>query len=131
MFEMKDEYYIGINQIDEQHKKLFQIADDTYELLNNAYIADKYDHIVALLDELKEYTATHFAEEEAYMESIKCKKILSHKIEHHEFLEKINDIELNDLEMNQEGIIMDILNFVYDWLVHHILDTDKLIVEIK
>lgn len=131
MFEMKDEYYIGINQIDEQHKKLFQIADDTYELLNNAYIADKYDHIVALLDELKEYTATHFAEEEAYMESIKYKKILSHKVEHHEFLEKINDIELNDLEVNQEGIIMDILNFVYDWLVHHILDTDKLIVEIK
>lgn len=131
MFEMKDEYYIGISQIDEQHKKLFQIADETYELLNNAYIADKYDHIVALLDELKEYTATHFAEEEAYMENIMYKKILSHKVEHQEFLEKINEIELDDLEVNQETIIMDILNFVYDWLVHHILDTDKLIVEVK
>ena len=131
MFEMKDEYYIGITSIDEQHKKLFQIAEDTYELLNNDYIPDKYDHIVALLEELKEYTATHFAEEEAYMESIKYKKILSHRVEHQEFLEKVNEIEVDDIETNQENIIMDILNFVYEWLVNHILDTDKLIVEVK
>lgn len=129
MFEMKEEYYIGIKEIDEQHKKLFQIANDTYHLLNNAYIADKYDNIIALLNELRDYTATHFTEEEAYMESIKYKKILSHKVEHQEFLDKINDIEINDLESNQEGIIMDILNFIYDWLVHHILEKDKLIAE--
>lgn len=129
MFDMKEEYYIGIEEIDEQHKKLFQIANDTYNLLNNAYIADKYDNIIALLNELRDYTATHFTEEEAYMESIKYKKILSHKVEHQEFLDKINDIEINDLESNQEGVIMDILNFIYDWLVHHILEKDKLIVE--
>lgn len=129
MFEMKDEYYIGIDSIDEQHKKLFQIAEDTYNLLNNAYIVDKYDHIVALINELREYTATHFTEEEAYMESIKYKRFLSHKVQHQEFLDKINEIEINDLEENQDSIIMDILNFIYDWLVNHILETDKLIVE--
>lgn len=126
---MKDEYYIGIDSIDEQHKKLFQIAEDTYNLLNNAYIVDKYDHIVALINELREYTATHFTEEEAYMESIKYKRFLSHKVQHQEFLDKINEIEINDLEENQDSIIMDILNFIYDWLVNHILETDKLIVE--
>lgn len=129
MFEMKDEYYIGIDSIDEQHKKLFQIAEDTYNLLNNVYIVDKYDHIVALINELREYTATHFTEEEAYMESIKYKRFLSHKVQHQEFLDKINEIEINDLEENQDSIIMDILNFIYDWLVNHILETDKLIVE--
>lgn len=29
MFEMKSEYYIGIEMIDEQHKQLFAYADET------------------------------------------------------------------------------------------------------
>lgn len=32
MYEMKPEYYTGIAQIDEEHKKLFEIADEAYEL---------------------------------------------------------------------------------------------------
>lgn len=34
MYEMKPEYYIGIDMIDEEHKKLFQYADEAYELLH-------------------------------------------------------------------------------------------------
>ena len=35
MYEMKPEYYTGIAQIDEEHKKLFEIADEAYELYKN------------------------------------------------------------------------------------------------
>lgn len=35
MFEMKSEYYIGIEMIDEQHKQLFAYANEAYELLKN------------------------------------------------------------------------------------------------
>ena len=33
MYEMKPEYYIGIDMIDEEHKQLFKYADEAYELL--------------------------------------------------------------------------------------------------
>lgn len=33
MYEMKPEYYIGIDMIDEEHKQLFKYADEAY--LNN------------------------------------------------------------------------------------------------
>ena len=33
MFEMKPEYYIGIDMIDQEHKQLFDYASEAYELL--------------------------------------------------------------------------------------------------
>ena len=37
MYEMKPEYYIGIDMIDEEHKQLFKYADEAYELLHDKY----------------------------------------------------------------------------------------------
>ena len=38
MYEMKPEYYIGIDMIDEEHKQLFKYADEAYELLHLSLI---------------------------------------------------------------------------------------------
>ena len=127
MYKMKEEYYTGITEIDEQHKKLFDIVDDIYELLKNEYIPDKYDHIIVLINELREYTATHFRDEEAYMEKVGHKRMFSQKIEHAEFLEKVNSIELSDIEENQEDVLLDLLSYLNDWFVSHILEKDMLI----
>ena len=45
MYEMKPEYYIGIDMIDEEHKQLFKYADEAYELLHDEFTPDKYDRI--------------------------------------------------------------------------------------
>jgi hemerythrin len=74
MYEMKPEYYTGIDFIDEEHTKLFAIADEAYELLKNQFIPDKYDYIMKLIEELKDYTKYHFQHEEEYMNSIGYKK---------------------------------------------------------
>ena len=74
MYEMKDEYLTGIKSIDDEHRRLFEIADEIYELQKNEYIVDKYDNIRHVLDELKNYTLMYFQHEEEYMESINYKK---------------------------------------------------------
>lgn len=127
MFQLKKEYLTGIDSIDEQHRKLFEIANHAYELLNDEFIPDKYDNIIEVIKELKAYAVQHFADEEAYMESIDYKRRFSHKIEHVEFVEKVNGIDLDEIDENQEQIILDLLNFLTDWLVHHILENDVLI----
>ena len=68
MYEMKPEYYIGIDMIDEEHKQLFKYADDAYELLHDENTPDKYDRIDMILEDLRDYTAKHFNDEEQYME---------------------------------------------------------------
>ncbi|NYC28187.1 hemerythrin-like metal-binding protein [Clostridium saccharobutylicum] len=79
MYKMKDEFKTGIDFIDAQHKKLFDIADDAYNLLKNEFTIDKYDKVVQLINELKEYTAFHFKCEEEYMESINYKRMFTQK----------------------------------------------------
>ena len=56
MYEMKPEYYIGIDMIDEEHKQLFKYADEAYELLLDEFTPDKYDRIDIILENLRNYT---------------------------------------------------------------------------
>ena len=126
MFEMKPEYYIGIDMIDQEHKQLFDYASEASELLQEEFTPDKYDHIDAILQKLRDYTAKHFADEEAYMESIQYKKIFTQKIQHQEFIKKLDEfIDQHEKdEGNQDEQIMDILNYLTDWLINHILHVD-------
>ncbi|MDF2803890.1 MAG: hemerythrin-like metal-binding protein [Anaerocolumna sp.] len=127
MYEMKPEYYTGLTTIDEQHTELFRIADEAYVVLKDEFISDKFDNIVEIIGRLKEYAIKHFADEEAYMQSIRYKKFLSHKIEHDDFIEKLEALDFDQMDRNQKGTLLDLLEFLSDWLVHHILEKDKLI----
>ncbi|HWR45082.1 hemerythrin family protein [Sporomusa sp.] len=123
----KDVYELGIPAIDEQHKKLFEIANEIDELLNNKLITDKYDRIVAIIDELRDYTTEHFEAEEAYMFATKYPKFLSHKAMHHDFIDKMSSIDYEQIDNEQNAYLKEILKFVIEWLVDHILKEDKLI----
>ncbi|MCG1011647.1 hemerythrin family protein [Tepidanaerobacter sp. GT38] len=125
MIKWKDEYKIGIAEIDEQHKKIFDIANEAYELLKDEFSYDKYDRIIELLEELKNYAKFHFSYEEDYMLSIKYKGYFSQKVAHDNFVEKINSYDLNDIDENQDQYILEILDFVVDWISKHILVSDK------
>lgn len=127
MFEMKKEYYTGIQQIDEEHKELFRIAQSAYDIFKDEFIPDKFDHIVSIINELKDYAEYHFANEEAYMKKIGYKKLFSQIIDHEQFMEKVNSIDFDHADKQQTEMLLDILTFVGDWLTEHILVKDKLI----
>ena len=127
MFEMKDEYLTGIKLIDDEHKELFRIAQEAYSVLSDDFIVDKFDHIVALIERLREYTKIHFAHEEEYMESIQYKRMFTQKMEHNAFITKLEDIDLEQIDRDQTDALVDILEFLGNWLVEHIMEKDKLI----
>ncbi len=128
MVKWEDKYSLGVESIDEQHKELFQIANRIYELLKNEMILDKYDHIMEIIDELKNYTVDHFKDEEEYMKSIGYKKFLSHKVAHTDFLDKMENIDVNKIDNGHNEYLLSILDFVCLWLIEHIMKEDKLIV---
>ncbi|TCS80544.1 bacteriohemerythrin [Pectinatus cerevisiiphilus] len=123
-YEFTDDYLTGIEFIDQEHKKLFDIANEAYDLLTNNFINDKYDRILNLVVELREYTIIHFADEEKYMESIQYLHRFSHKIEHMKFVEKLNSINLEKIDANQKDSIIDLLGFLVEWLQNHIKKKD-------
>lgn len=129
MYEMKDEYLTGIEQIDNEHRVLFEIAEEIYQLCVNEFVPDKYDHITNLIQRLKDYSLTHFRNEEAYMESIQYKRMFTQKIQHDNFIRKLDTMDLEIVDENQAQAIENLLKFVTDWMIEHILETDKRIGE--
>ncbi len=127
MYEMKDEFLTGIQFIDEEHTKLFEITNRLYEISRDEFIPDKYDYIVDIIKELTEYTKYHFNHEEEFMKSINYRRILSQMVYHKEFVDRLEAIDLDSVDIAQEKTMTELLNFLYDWLVNHICNTDKLI----
>lgn len=125
---MREEYKLGIERIDMQHAKLFEIGERAYLLLKDSYRVDKYNEIIEIIEELRRYTIIHFRDEEEYMESINYKRLFTQKIDHAQFIKKINDVNLEKIDENQDEYIMGILNVIANWLVEHIIEKDLLIV---
>lgn len=122
-----DTFKTGIELIDEEHKMLFSIIGKVHTIIQTELVHDKYDAILDILDELKEYTRVHFADEEKYMREIAYDGLAQQEILHQKFIDKLNELDLADVDENQEAYLYDFLDFLQKWLVSHILKVDKLI----
>ena len=87
---------------------------------------DKYDDILKLIDELKDYVNFHFSEEEKVMKEIEYKKYFTHCIHHHDFVIKIRETNLKEIDEHQEEQIRKLLDLVNNWLVAHVMHEDRL-----
>ena len=125
MYSWKDEYSIGVPAVDTQHRRLFEIAGEMHALLNNELVTDKYDQIMEIINELSDYTVYHFKAEEQYMQSTSYRKFLSHKALHQDFLDKLSEVDPEQIDNGQNTYLRGILAFVCNWLVEHILQEDK------
>lgn len=124
-FGFSDEYLTGIEIIDEEHKELFRIIEEVHEVIADDVRWDKYDEIVRLLDELRTYTKVHFKDEEEYMESIQYEGIEAQKVAHELFANRLDEMDLNEIDEHQTETLEELIAFLLEWLVTHILQMDK------
>lgn len=124
MFEFTDNFRTGIKFMDEEHEKLFELANETYYILKDQFISDKYDDIVYVLNELRDYAKYHFKHEEEFMEEITYKRRFNHLVAHENFIKKLDDYDFVNIDMNQQEILMDMVEFLVDWLEKHIAGVD-------
>ena len=125
-----NEYLTGIKLIDDEHRQLFALVNEVHTLVNDDLIFDKYDEIIRILTELKNYTEMHFQDEESYMEKINYPDLEAQRRAHNTFIERLVDInfeELEDLDHHQQEYLQSVLDFLAKWLINHILKMDKLI----
>jgi len=122
-----DKYSCYDETIDAQHRKLIEMLNDIGELaeLDDGY--DRYDDIVRIFNGLKDYAVYHFGYEEKMFretgyDSFNTKiQVLEHKA----FVNKVESINLNDIDEDQMGTVRDLLDFLSKWLDHHILEMDR------
>lgn len=134
MYEIKPEYLTGIASIDKEHTRLFELADETYQILHNDLSQDKTSEIVRLVSELIDYTRVHFANEEAYQKSIHYPYLAEHAAQHRQFEDSLISIDIDSIENEleqQNELVENILEFLVNWLINHILKVDMLYVDNK
>ena len=124
-FAFTDKYRTGITLIDEEHKRLFEIIRETNDLIKAELLHDKYDAIVQILRELKDYTIMHFEDEERYMEKIHYEGLELQRMAHTAFVDRLNEINLDDVDRAQKEYLDELLEFLLNWLTNHILKMDK------
>ena len=120
-----DEYLTGIEIIDEEHKELFRIIEEVHEVIADDVRADKYDEITGLLEELRNYTKSHFKDEEEYMESIQYKGLEAQRVAHELFCNRLDEMDLDEIDAHQEETLEELIAFLLEWLVTHIMQMDK------
>ncbi|MDR2837802.1 MAG: bacteriohemerythrin [Azonexus sp.] len=116
----QDKYALGLDEIDEQHKTLFNIMNHIWEgIVHNADAAS----MIGFLEELERYTISHFTEEEVFMRGIEYPNIDSHIAQHHTFVQHITNEKIK--AQRGQKVSLELLHFLRNWLVNHILVEDK------
>lgn len=121
LIQWTDEYSVGIKEIDNQHRGLIIIINELFTLMSEGKAKNKLDDI---FDHLTDYTKKHFSAEELMLIKYAYPDIEQHKVEHKKFIEKLEGF-MSDLEKNKITVTLEVLNFLKDWLLNHILISDK------
>ena len=77
-----------------------------------------------MLGGLIEYTATHFAHEEELFAQYSYPDSVKHTQEHQDLVKKVLDFK-DKYEKGRSSINMELMMFLKNWLIHHILGSDK------
>lgn len=129
MFQFTDDCLLGVEEIDNEHRHLFDMLNEALFMLNNAYVTDHYSQIKELLEQLDQYAEEHFSHEEAYMEKIHDPEWIMQRSQHRLFREKIVEFFMKniDSEEEQHEALEELINFLAKWLYQHIIGSDTLI----
>ena len=119
--EWKDEYSVGIDSIDQQHKRLVNLINQLHTAVTYS-TGEEFER--EALDELVDYTKTHFTYEEGLMEQNGYPDFDSHKAQHKQMIEKVGEV-LAEYERDQDTAMNNALSYLSDWLINHINGTDK------
>jgi len=121
MFQWEAKYSVGIQSIDNQHKEIFRYLDKLLEAMKQGQASHVINEIVL---ELEKYARNHFQKEEYFFGRFNYPETDSHVAEHQNFNQKIALFK-TDLKNSKNVSSFDLLNFLKEWIEHHILEVDK------
>ena len=115
----KDEYAIGIQEIDNQHETLLEFVTEFEKAVEGRAHLNTVQPLIA---RAREFVKFHFALEESLMQIVDYPQFAAHRAEHQDVLEQFAILEQRVLrqEMNAE-----LLPLVHAWLFRHTIDSDQ------
>jgi len=113
-------FSVGVEAMDKQHQKLIEMVN---RLLEEQKKVTDPKTIAELLTKMTEYAEVHFRAEEYLMTKYGYEQLENQISQHNEFIDKTN-IFLSATDIGANILSQALLQFLIDWLRHHILEED-------
>ena len=117
----KDSYSVGIDSIDQDHKKLLGMIN---QLQTAAHYQTDDALIEQTLNDLVDYTKYHFAREEDLMKANNYPDFDAHKKQHEEMVQQVSKF-IDEYRVDQTRTIDNVTLFLKTWLINHINGSDQ------
>jgi hemerythrin-like metal-binding protein len=112
---------VGVRVLDEDHKKLIAMINELHASMMEGH---SNEIVGGVLRRLANYTVEHFQREEKLFAETGYPNAAAHKREHEKLKSQVM-AEIQKFQAGTVGLGMETLNFLRDWLKHHIQESDK------
>ncbi|MEN8190062.1 MAG: bacteriohemerythrin [Thermodesulfobacteriota bacterium] len=119
VFVWTEDYSVGVEDIDDQHKKIFQFINELSDCLAGGGEKQAVEDIVM---QMVDYVVYHFRTEEKYL--FGHPDFASHRRQHNDFSQKALACQESVIE-DPEVVGREAVAFLQSWLNDHILYVDK------
>ncbi len=120
--EWKEEYSIGVQEIDQQHMQLVRVISSFNDSISD-HSSSLNREMGSILVFLVNYTHYHFSSEEAFMARIHYPELNHHKTAHAQLVSQLKEV-LEKLKTHQSYKPIQFYYFLMKWLTDHIAGED-------
>ncbi len=117
----KDKYSVNVAEIDEQHKKLFDLVNAMYDAM---HAGKGSDMIGTVVDEFVDFTDYHFKAEERLLLQHGYPDFDFHKEMHDTLVRKAQSLK-EAFDSGNSPTTIEVMLVMANWLNIHILDEDQ------
>lgn len=114
-FEWDKRYSVGNEEIDAQHRRLFDLGNE----MQNIHLSD----MTKIIMKLYTHAMSHFDTEEHHMKAIGYPELVHHRELHNGLISGLN--HLIEKPIDSYTGLERVKQFVYNWIIDHILNHDK------
>ena len=111
-----ERYTVGSPEFDEQHKRIFDLANSLPEEASE-------EEIKRIIWRLFKHANEHFTIEENMMKEMGYPQLSEHRKLHDELITKLSQISTYSFDNDQA--LFQFKKFIYDWIIEHIMNADK------
>jgi hemerythrin len=115
-------YSVNVKELDEQHKKMFEIINRVYGLTEKS-LEDQES--LEIIKELKDYGNNHLDTEEKYFKKFNYPEMDSHIAQHNDYKKRILEMENSLKDLEGKEAYKELSDFLQDWWLGHIQNVDQ------
>lgn len=121
LFKFSEPFSVEVKELDNQHIGIFDYINRVHSAFKHG---KSHGEIAKIVTEMYNYTDNHFKNEEKLMKKVNYKDLDKQITAHQNLLKRVSDT-IKAFNSNQDVNMIEVMVFLKDWLVGHIMGMDK------